>query len=77
MGISEATKKKLEDNLNKALEKETPESCNKFLDEQLEKECSRYFEDNDDLCVHEDYIKFAKHFFELGMSVSNKAQKGE
>ena len=36
MGISEATKKKLEDNLNKALEKETPESWNKFLDEQCE-----------------------------------------
>jgi hypothetical protein len=36
MGISEATKKKLEDNLNKALEKETPESFNKFLDEQGE-----------------------------------------
>lgn len=43
----------------------------------LEKECSRYFEDNDDLCVQEDYIEFAKHFFELGMQVSNKAQKGE
>ena len=36
MGISEATKQKLEDNLNKALEKETPESCNEFLDEQGE-----------------------------------------
>lgn len=34
MGISEATKQKLEDNLNKALEKETPESWNEFLDEQ-------------------------------------------
>ena len=34
MGIPEATKQKLEDNLNKALEKETPESFNKFLDEQ-------------------------------------------
>lgn len=34
MGISESTKQKLEDNLNKALEKETPESWNKFLDEQ-------------------------------------------
>ena len=34
MGISEATKKKLEDSLNEALEKETPESFNKFLDEQ-------------------------------------------
>ena len=36
MGISEATKQKLEDSLNKALEKETPESCNEFLDEQGE-----------------------------------------
>ena len=36
MGISEATKQKLEDNLNKTLEKETPESCNEFLDEQGE-----------------------------------------
>ena len=34
MGISEATKQKLEDNLNKALEKETPESLSEFLDEQ-------------------------------------------
>ena len=38
MGISEATKQELEDNLNKALEKETPESCNEFLDEQSCKE---------------------------------------
>jgi hypothetical protein len=37
MGISEATKQELKDNLNKALEKETPESWNKFLDEQCEK----------------------------------------
>ena len=36
MGISEATKKKLEDNLNKALEKETPESWNEFLEKQGE-----------------------------------------
>ena len=36
MGISEAVKQKLEDNLNKALEKETPESCNKFLEMQGE-----------------------------------------
>lgn len=37
MGISEATKQELEDNLNKALEKETPESCNEFLEKQGEK----------------------------------------
>jgi len=36
MGISEATKKKLEDNLNKALEKETPESWDEFLEKQVE-----------------------------------------
>ena len=39
MGISEATKQKLEDKLNKALEKkkkETPESCNEFLEKQGE-----------------------------------------
>lgn len=34
MGISEATKQKLEDKLHEALEKETSESFNKFLDEQ-------------------------------------------
>lgn len=38
----------------------------------LEKECAKYFEEND-LCVHDDYIKFARHFFELGL----KAQKGK
>lgn len=32
----------------------------------LEKECFKYFEDND-LCVHDDYIKFARYFFELGL----------
>ena len=36
MGISEATKQKLEDNLHEALEKETSESLNKFLDGQGE-----------------------------------------
>ena len=34
MGISEDTKQKLEDKLNKALKKETPESCNEFLEKQ-------------------------------------------
>lgn len=38
----------------------------------LEKECAKYFEEND-LCVHDDYIKFARHFFELGL----KTQKGK
>jgi len=36
MGISEATKQELKDNLNKALEKETPESYNEFLEKQGE-----------------------------------------
>ena len=36
MGISEATKQKLENNLNKALEKETSESLNEFLEKQGE-----------------------------------------
>lgn len=36
IGISEATKQKLEDNLNKALEQETPNSWNKFLKKQGE-----------------------------------------
>ena len=36
MGISEATKQKLKDNLHKALEKETPESWNEFLERQGE-----------------------------------------
>ena len=44
----------------------------KVKDIDLEKECSKYFEDND-LCVHDDYIKFAKHFYEFGL----KTQKGE
>ena len=45
MGISEATKQKLEDNLNNALEKETPESWNKFLDEQGEQKPDTDFSD--------------------------------
>ena len=36
MGISEATKQKLENSLNKALEKETSESCNEFLEKKGE-----------------------------------------
>ena len=44
MGISEATKQKLEDNLNNALEKETPKSCNEFLDWQGEQKL--YVNDN-------------------------------
>ena len=42
MGISEATKQKLEDNLNKALEKETPESWNGFLEGQGEQKPITY-----------------------------------
>jgi len=47
MGISEATKQELEDNLNKALEKETPESWNKFLDEQGEQKPTDKFHEGD------------------------------
>ena len=36
MGISEATKQELKDNLNRALEKETPESLGEFLEKQGE-----------------------------------------
>ena len=32
----------------------------------LEKECFKYFENND-LCIHDEYIKFARYFFELGL----------
>lgn len=49
MGISEATKQKLEDNLNKALEKETPESCNKFLDEQGEQKPAEWDDEKKEL----------------------------
>ena len=42
----------------------------------LEKEISKYIAYN--ICPPPDKVKkIAKHFFELGMSVSNKAQKGE
>ena len=40
MGISEATKQKLEDNLNKKKKKETLESWNEFLEKQGEKQNS-------------------------------------
>jgi hypothetical protein len=57
MGISEATRQKLEDSLNKALEKETPESWNKFLDEQGEqksmKTCAEYYNQDNKLKMPE------------------------
>ena len=57
MGISEAAKQKLEDNLHEALEKETPESCNEFLDEQGEqksmKTCAEYYNQDDELKMPE------------------------
>lgn len=57
MGISEATKQKLEDNLHEALEKETPESCNKFLNEQGEqksmKTCAEYYNQDNELKMPE------------------------
>ena len=53
MGISEATKQELEDNLNKALEKETPESCNKFLEMQVEQKPTEWNEEDEKklLCI--------------------------
>lgn len=39
----------------------------------LEKEMDDYFDKNDKEYTREDYLDFAKHFFELGL----KAQKGE
>lgn len=43
----------------------------------LEKEMSEYFVEHSDEFFSDKYKLFAKHFFELGMAVSNKAQKGE
>ena len=45
IGISEDTKKKLLDNLNKALAKETPESWNEFLDKQGEQKSVEWGEE--------------------------------
>jgi hypothetical protein len=57
MGISEATRQKLEDSLDKALEKETPESYNEFLDEQGEqksmKTCAEYYNQDNELKMPE------------------------
>lgn len=57
MGISEAAKQKLEDNLHEALGKETPESCNEFLDEQSEqksmKTCAEYYNQDNKLKMPE------------------------
>ena len=47
MGISEATKQKLEDSLSKALEKETSESLNTFLDEQKPAETEKGIKRNE------------------------------
>ena len=43
----------------------------------LEKEFESYMDKYNGAWTDTDYIKFAKHFFELGMAVRNKAQKGE
>ena len=63
MGISEETKKELEDNLNKALEKETPESCNEFLEKQ-DKQKPAWSEDELKVLneIIEDYEKANKSF---------------
>ena len=57
MGISEATKQKLEDNLNRALEKETSKSFNEFLDEQGEQKPA----DNDPKFHEGDWIINNEH----------------
>ena len=43
----------------------------------LEKEMKNWIENNQDTAGFYNNAEFAKHFFELGMQVSNKAQKGE
>ena len=44
----------------------------------LEKEIGKYLDTNDIEFSHQiKLFDFAKHFFELGMQLSNKAQKGE
>ena len=46
----------------------------------LEKEIDRVWDNTSDNFTNDDWKEFediAKHFFELGMQVSNKAQKGE
>ena len=54
-----------------------------FLDDlevkevDLEKELSTYLEVVKATDEDIDFVDFAKHFFELGMAVSSKAQKGE
>ena len=60
MGISESTKQKLEDNLNKALEKETQKSWNDFLEKQGEQKPAWSEEDKEMLNqVIEDIVKLA------------------
>lgn len=47
-------------------------------DVDLEKEIDEnYQKDTSTLKTKKQYAEIAKHFFELGMSVNNKAQKGE
>ena len=44
----------------------------------LEKEIGKYLDTNDiEFGYQIKLVDFAKHFFELGMAVSNKAQKGK
>ena len=49
----------------------------KEVDLEKEYECYMNKEISEKEWIREDYLDFAKHFFELGMQVSNKAQKGE
>lgn len=41
----------------------------------LEKEMENWIENNQDFAGFYNNVEFAKHFFELGVSVSNKAEK--
>lgn len=43
----------------------------------LEKEMENWIENNQDTAGFYNNVEFAKHFFGLGMAVSNKTQKGE
>jgi hypothetical protein len=44
----------------------------------LKKEIANQYESNyEEYLTYEEFADIAKHFFELGMQVSNKSQKGE
>ena len=82
MGISEVTKQKLEDNLNKALEKETSESWNKFLDGKGEQKPTEWTaEDEEELKIALDTLEKAGQYSSAkwlkNVCLVPQAQKGE